>query len=182
MMIIITGTPGVGKSSVSEYLKDKLVDDTFISINSLLEDYDLNLGVDEVRGYKIVDVESMIPIVDKIKHENNENNLFFEGHLTQDYPGADIVIILRCDPMILKDRLDARGWTDKKVHENVSAEILGICSQESYDTYGDIIQEIDTTDMTISEVGEEIIDIINGKTKYGFGDVDFLSKYFTYLD
>ena len=77
MMIIITGTPGVGKSTVSEILDEKFSDVKLISINSLLEEYDLNLGVDEKRGYKIVDVESMIPIVDKIKHENKDKILIF---------------------------------------------------------------------------------------------------------
>ena len=53
MMIIITGTPGTGKTSVTESLKEDF-DAEYISINSLLEDYDLNLGIDEKRGYKIV--------------------------------------------------------------------------------------------------------------------------------
>lgn len=56
MMIIITGTPGTGKTSVTESLKEDF-DAEYISINSLLEDYDLNLGIDEKRGYKIVDTE-----------------------------------------------------------------------------------------------------------------------------
>ena len=69
MMIIITGTPGTGKTSVTESLKEDF-DAEYISINSLLEDYDLNLGIDEKRGYKIVDTEKMIPIVDQIKKES----------------------------------------------------------------------------------------------------------------
>ena len=46
MMIIITGTPGTGKTSVTGELKKKF-DAEYISINSLLDKYDLNLGVDE---------------------------------------------------------------------------------------------------------------------------------------
>lgn len=182
MMIIITGTPGVGKSSVTKYLDEQLPDSEVISINSLLKDYDLNLGTDEIRGYKIVDTESMIPIVDQIKHENKDKLIIFEGHLAQDYPGSDMIVILRCNPMVLKERLDSRNWSDSKVHENVSAEILGICSQESFDTYGDIIQEVDTTDKSISEVGNIIIDIINQKQAYSYGEIDYLSEYFEYLN
>lgn len=182
MMIIITGTPGVGKSSVTQYLKQQRPDAKIISINSLLEDYDLNLGIDEKRGYKIVDTESMIPIVDQIKHENKDKLIIFEGHLAQDYPGADKVIILRCNPVELKNRLSCRNWADRKVHENVSSEILGVCSQESYDTYNDIIQEIDTTDKSVADVGNIILDIIDEKQTYSYGDIDYLSEYFTYLD
>ena len=75
MMIVITGTPGTGKTSVTKKLK-KMVDAEFISINSLLEDYDLNLGTDEKRGYKIVDTESMIPIVDDIKKKTSKDIVF----------------------------------------------------------------------------------------------------------
>lgn len=180
MMIIITGTPGVGKSTITEYIDEKYDNITSISINSLLENYDLNIGIDEKRGYKIVDTKSMVPIVDEIKH-NTDKILIFEGHLAQDYPYADMTIILRCNPEILQQRLKKRRWTESKVHENVSAEILGICTQESYDTYGDNIQEIDTTDMNIDEVAQEIVKIIKGEKSYPYGEVDFLSDYFMLL-
>ena len=68
MMIIITGTPGTGKTTVTKILKNK-INAKLISINSLLESYDLTLGTDEVRGYKIVDTIEMIPIVNKIRKE-----------------------------------------------------------------------------------------------------------------
>ena len=68
MMITLTGTPGTGKTTVSQLLHKRL-DSKLISINSLLDDYDLNLGTDKVRGYRIVDTEAMIPIMDDIKKE-----------------------------------------------------------------------------------------------------------------
>mgnify|MGYP003299153482 CR=1 FL=1 len=159
MMIIITGTPGTGKTSVTESLKEDF-DAEYISINSLLEDYDLNLGIDEKRGYKIVDTEKMIPIVDQIKKESEKDVIIFEGHLAQDYPNADLVIVLRCNPDVLKKRLSTRNWKDAKIHENVSAEILGICTEESYELYGDNVQEIETSDKTIDNLKKDIIEIV----------------------
>ena len=70
--------------------------------------------------------------------------------MAQDYPNADLVIVLRCNPDVLKERLSTRNWKDAKIHENVSAEILGICTEESYELYGDNVQEIETCDKTIS--------------------------------
>lgn len=180
MMIIITGTPGTGKTSVTESLKEDF-DAEYISINSLLEDYDLNLGIDEKRGYKIVDTEKMIPIVDQIKKESEKDVIIFEGHLAQDYPNADLVIVLRCNPDVLKKRLSTRNWKDAKIHENVSAEILGICTEESYETYGDKVQEIETCDKTIPELKNEIIKIINHEVSYHIGEIDYLNEYFHYL-
>ena len=72
MLVIITGTPGTGKTSVTSKLREK-IDATFISINGLLEDYDLNLGTDEKRGYKIVDTDKMVPVVDGIVRDSRRN-------------------------------------------------------------------------------------------------------------
>ena len=181
MMIIITGPPGTGKTTVTKILKNK-INAKLISINSLLESYDLTLGTDEVRGYKIVDTIEMIPIVNKIRKECGDNLLIFEGHLAQDYPSSDMVVVLRCNPDILKKRLDSRNWPEKKVKENVSAEILGVCTSESYETYGDIVQEVETSNLTPDEVADILIDIINKKVEYPLGIIDYLGDYFTYLD
>lgn len=180
MMVIITGTPGSGKTTVTRKLKEK-VNAEFISINTLLEDYDLNLGTDQKRGYKIVDTEKMIPIIDTIKDNTEENLIIFEGHLAQDYPNADFVIVLRCNPEILRKRLNTRNWKDEKINENVSAEILGICTSESYETYGDNVQEIETSTMGIDELANELIRIIKNEVKYPIGQIDYLEEYFQLL-
>ena len=70
----------------------------------------------------------------------------------------------------------------KKVKENVSAEILGVCTSESYETYGDIVQEVETSNLTPDEVADILIDIINKKVEYPLGIIDYLGDYFTYLD
>lgn len=180
MMIIITGTPGTGKTSVTGELM-KRFDAEYISINSLLDEYDLSLGTDSVRGYNIVDTEKMIPVVDKIREDCVKEHLIFEGHLAQDYPSADKVVVLRCNPLVLRERLSSRDWREEKVSENVSAEILGVCTSESYETYFDNVEEIDTTDMSVECVSEEIIKIINGEVSYPLGEVDFLGGYFSLL-
>ena len=181
MMIIISGTPGCGKTSISNILSTK-ENIKVISINYLLDNYDLNLGTDEVREYKIVDVDNMIPIVDEIKEKYEDKTIIFEGHLAQDYPNADKVIVLRCNPLELEKRLNTRDWTDKKIHENIEAEILAICTQESYETYGDAVCEIDTTYNTPEEVADDILDIINNQKEYSLGKIDYLEEYFYLLN
>lgn len=180
MMIIITGTPGTGKTTVTRILREQL-DATFISVNYLLDNYDLNLGTDEKRGYKIVDINKMIPIIDVIQEENSGKDIIFEGHLAQDYPNADMVIVLRCKPDILEERLKTRNWRKEKVHENVSAEILGVCTSESYDSYGDNVQEIDTSSSSASEIADIIVKIMNKEEVYPLGEIDFLEDYFELL-
>ena len=45
------------------------------------------------------------------------------------------MIILRCDNTILYDRLKARGYTEKKINENVECEIFGTISEEAIAAY-----------------------------------------------
>ncbi|RAP53424.1 MAG: hypothetical protein BZ138_00990 [Methanosphaera sp. rholeuAM270] len=180
MIVIITGTPGTGKTSVTERLKEK-IEGEFISINYLLEEYDLSLGVDEKRGYKIVDTEKMIPVVDGIADKSDKDLIVFEGHIAQDYPNADLVIVLRCNPEILNTRLNARNWREEKIHENVSAEILGVCTSESYELYGDRVQEIETSNMSVEEAANCIVDVINRKVSCPIGEIDYLNDYFMLL-
>lgn len=55
----------------------------------------------------------------------------------------DIVLVLRTDNTVLFDRLKARGYTDKKVTENVECEIMQIVldeAQKSYDS--NIVHEV----------------------------------------
>ena len=180
MMIIITGTPGTGKTSVTCELKKKF-DAEYISINSLLDRYNLNLGVDKKRGYKIVDTDGMIPIIDEIRKKTSHKTIIFEGHLAQDYPSADKVIVLRCNPEVLRERLHKRRWSEEKVDENVSAEILGVCTSESYELYSDKVEEIETNDKSISELSDEIVKVIEGDARYPVGNIDYLEKYFSLL-
>lgn len=180
-MIIITGTPGTGKTTVSKILKDK-INAHLISINSLLDEYELSLGTDKIRGYNIVDTEKMIPVVEKIKNNYSDNNIIFEGHLAQDYPNSDKIVVLRCNPDELNKRLSTRNWKKEKVQENVSAEILGVCTSESYETYGNIVQEVDTTNLNPNEVADILFNIFTDKKSCPLGEIDYLTDYFDYLD
>jgi len=48
---------------------------------------------------------------------------------------ARIVFVLRCDPSILARRLRKRRWSQEKIRENVTAEILDYCFINAYSYY-----------------------------------------------
>ena len=58
MIILITGTPGVGKTTVSSILVEK-TGAYLVDINKLVDEKHLYTGIDEERGYKIVDLDSL---------------------------------------------------------------------------------------------------------------------------
>lgn len=52
---------------------------------------------------------------------------------------VDLVLVLRCDTTILYDRLTARGYTGKKLDENMDAEIMQVLLEEARESYAEEI-------------------------------------------
>ena len=103
--IFITGTPCTGKTTVSEVLSNRL-DCKLIKINDLAIENGFVLGIDEDKGYKIIDIDALNDKVSEIISDSDEL-IIFEGHLAHLCSGADKVIVLRVHPEILRKRLEA---------------------------------------------------------------------------
>lgn len=171
-VIFITGTPGVGKTTLASFLKDE-ISASLIKVNELAEEKGLFLGKDEKKGYNIIDLNGLCEEFKKLINKIPEN-IILEGHLSHFCKNPDIVIVLRLQPSLLEKRLMAREYSSSKINENLEAEALGICSSESYEIHGDIVQEIDTSDLSPKELLNLVIEIINGKKTFEIGNVDFL--------
>ena len=117
--IFITGTPCTGKTTVSEVLASKL-NCRLIKINDLAIENDFILGIDEDKGYKVIDIPALNEKVSEIINDSDEL-IIFEGHLAHLCDGADKVIVLRVRPEILQSRLEARNYSESKIHENLEA-------------------------------------------------------------
>jgi len=139
MIVALTGTPGVGKSTAARILRERGYD--VESVSELAEKFDCITG--EVKGSKIVDVNTL---ADKIEREGLR---IIEGHLSH-HLNPDIAIVLRCNPKILKKRLSRKGWAEEKILENLEAEITDVILLEAMDIKK--VCEIDTTKMRAEEV------------------------------
>ena len=174
MLVAITGTPGTGKSFVSEVLRDKSYN--IVDLNKVSVESNFLIGVDEERDTKIIDTDKL----DKFVKENykKEDIVFFEGHLSHLLKCIDKVIILRCHPEILKQRLAKKGWSKNKINENVEAELLDVILCEAVEIHSaKNIFEIDTTAKSRESVVSSIIEIVQNKfkhmKKYNIGSVDW---------
>ena len=173
-IIFISGTPCVGKTTIAEILSQRLNCD-LIKINDFAISNDLVLGIDDEKGYKIIDIENLDILLNKaIK---NHNFLIVEGHLAHLCSGADKVFILRCRPEILKERLKGRNYSESKIHENLEAEALGICSAEALELYDENIFELDVSNLSVDESVSVLFDVVNGDKKLSFGDIDFMDWF-----
>lgn len=114
--------------------------------------------------------------------EKQNQDIIIEGHFSHIYTPTDKVIVLRCDPIELKDRLTKRGYTKEKIKENVEAETLDICLVESIKIHGlKKVNEVDTTNKTIEETTKTIKDIIANKLTIKPGKTNYLEEYFKHL-
>jgi adenylate kinase len=178
MNVSLTGTPGTGKTSVSRILlKNKI---NILDLNKIISEKNFIFGIDKDRNTKIIDIE----ILNKYIHNNFNNNklLIIEGHLSHLLDSIDKVILLRCHPRELKERLIKRNYNKKKINENIESEILDIILCECLSKYSKRnIFEIDTTGLTIENIGNKIINIIKNNfkdKKYSIGRIDWSEEIF----
>ena len=178
MIIVMTGTPGVGKSTISKLLALRL-GAVHMDLSELALREGLTLGWDEERETAIADIERLKALFEE-RVSASEHPFIVEGHYASDVVPPDkatFVFVLRKDPWRLKRELESRGYSMEKVMENVEAEVLDVCLAEAVAAYGeDSVSEIDVTDESAEAVVEKIVSIIGGSKPTGVGKVDWLSK------
>ena len=173
---IITGTPGVGKSSVSKMLAS-ILGARLISIGELVKREGLYTGWDEERETLIADTDRLSERIREII-DAEKRTIIIEGHYAVHVvppEKVDLIFVLRRDPRDLKKTLEDRGYSRRKVMENLAAEILDVCLFDAVDICGvEKLCEIDTTSKSPEEVVDEIISVIKGERKPEVGIVDWL--------
>jgi adenylate kinase len=177
-VILVTGTPGVGKTTISHKLASKL-DALHIGITELVKKKKLITSVDEDRRTLIADTEKVSKQLQETLAKT-EGTIIIEGHYAVDVvPKKDVntVFVLRRDPRELKGALEKRGYEEKKLWENLAAEILDVCLWDALSACGsDKVCEIDVSDKTVEAVVEEIMLVLEKRKDCRFGIVDWLGK------
>ena len=179
-VLIITGTPGVGKSSVSKKLASK-INAELVSIGDLVSKEKLYIKADRKRNTLVADMEKTSNrIRDIISH--SFGTLIIEGHYAVDVVPSEtvsFVFVLRRNPRELKETLKNRGYRESKVYENLAAEILDVCLYDSVKKYGvNKVCEIDVSGRTTDKVTKEILQVLQGKKKCKIRIVDWLGKLY----
>jgi adenylate kinase len=139
-IILVSGTPGTGKSTLTKFLAETL---TFHSIDckELIEKKHIYSGIDKKRGCLIVEpkalnsaLESEISRLKALKTGRNRvSGVIIDSHLSHLFPSkkADLCVICTCALPELKKRLEKRGYSREKVRENLDSEIFSVCLEEA---------------------------------------------------
>lgn len=178
-VILVTGTPCVGKTSVARLLASEL-DASYTDLTSLAFHENLILGEDEERGSTIVDEQKMRRRIGDIVQRADENSVVIDGHYAVSVVPEELatcVFVLRRDPVELRKVMERRGFSEGKLWENLACEILDVCLCEALSVYEEAkVCELDTTGKSVEAVVAEILDILNGSRECRFGVVDWLGK------
>lgn len=139
-VVVVSGTPCVGKTefckkSISQ-LGGEYYDFAYIDVNNFIKENNLSEGYDEERDCLIVDEDKLEQaLTKKIKKlkETGEKGVLIDSHMAHILPNelVDECVILKCSIKELKTRLEKRGYSPKKVRENLDSEIFDICFMEA---------------------------------------------------
>jgi len=177
-VIVITGTPGVGKTTISKALATKLRA-LYLSVGDLVKTENLILGVDVERQTLIADLKKLRERINSIIFSSSQD-VIVDGHYASDVTSRNLVsyaFVLRRDPDDLKIKLKEKGFKELKILENVTSELLDVCLIDTVKNYGtELVNEIDVSFMTIDGVINEILTILKGKKTVKVENVDWLSK------
>ncbi|KAL6849732.1 factor activating pos9 [Amphichorda felina] len=145
--IIITGTPGTGKTTHCESLAER-IGARHVSVNQVVKDKECHEGWNDEYQSWIVDEDKLLDAMEK---DVEEGGCIIDWHGCDLFPRSwiDLVVVLRVDTSNLYDRLTARNYPEAKLQENLDTEIMEVLLQEARDSYDEeIVIELrsDTTE------------------------------------
>ncbi|MBT4192386.1 MAG: AAA family ATPase [Candidatus Diapherotrites archaeon] len=131
MRLIITGSPGTGKTTLAKSLGEKL---NLTVLNE--KDFALKNGI----GSFNEENELEIPIKEFEEKANaflkETDDVLFEGHVVCEAKlHVDKAILIRVDPEELEMRLENRGYSMEKMMDNVFCEGIDYCKKQVIKNY-----------------------------------------------
>jgi len=142
-VIVITGTPGSGKTTHAQLLAQEsplplkhINIGEWVKERGLYESYD-----DEWQSYT-VDEDKLL---DELEPVASAGGVILDWHTCDIFPErwVDLVVVLRCNHTQIWERLEKRGYPLKKIQENNEAEIMEVVLDEARSSYApEIIVEL----------------------------------------
>ena len=144
MIIVVSGTPGTGKTTLSKKLAQKLKYG-YVDVAKLIKENNLPESYDKKRKCDIIDIKKLNKLL--IQIIKNKKNLIIDSHLSHHIPKKyiDLCIITKCDLKQLEKRLKNKKYNKAKIRENLDCEIFDICLNEARQAKHKVAV-IDTTD------------------------------------
>jgi broad-specificity NMP kinase len=168
-VIVITGTPGSGKTTIAIALSKRLNKSKLISVNQVVKEKRLFSSYSK-DGARIVKLNGLKKELEK-RIAASKGTVILDGHLLCELriSGATAIVI-REHLSTLKSRLLKRGYSIGKVRDNIVSEAIDYCGEKARQNYPNTFEVLSGKDATIS-----ILRIIKGKRTEN-RDFDMLSE------
>eukprot|EP01132_Coremiostelium_polycephalum_P006655 gene6655-8234_t len=154
--ILITGTPGTGKSSLSEVLASSH-QMKHLDIGVLVKEKELHDGWDSEFQCWILDEDK---VCDELEDTMNLGGCIVDHHGCDWFPERwfDLVIVLRTEPKTLFERLTKRNYSELKITNNLDCEILQVILEEAIASYkSEIIMELQSNTLEDNEQNQNVV-------------------------
>ncbi|MCW4053481.1 MAG: adenylate kinase family protein [Candidatus Bathyarchaeota archaeon] len=176
-VILITGTPCVGKTTLARQLCKKL-NAAYINLTELAEKEHLIQGEDEKRKTKIINEKKMRRKIRVSLDKAEDGDIIIDGHYAATVVPKNYVtrvFVLRRNPVELRRFMEKNGFQGPKLWENLASEILDVCLVEALSKHErEKVCELDVTGKTVKDSANEVVAIINSRKKCHTGCVDWL--------
>jgi adenylate kinase len=178
-VILVTGTPCVGKTLVARLLTSKL-NAFYVNLTELATTENLVSGKDKERGSIIVDENGMRRKIREIVENCDREYIVIDGHYAVSVVPKRLVthvFVLRRDPVELRKFMEQCGFSGRKLWENLASEILDVCLVDALNVHGEgKVCELDVTGKSVQEVVNVILGVLDGHKKCRVGVVDWIGK------
>ncbi|WWC60082.1 uncharacterized protein I303_102645 [Kwoniella dejecticola CBS 10117] len=165
-IILITGTPGTGKTLHSALLAQELAESStpmkHLNIGDIVKEHGFHEGWDEEWQSWIVDEERLLDYLEGVvnpEQSPSQTGFILDHHDPSLFPErwVDLAVVLTCDNSVLHERLTSRNYPSNKITENVTAEIMQTCLSETRESYDEeIIVELQSLGHEDGEVEENV--------------------------
>lgn len=166
MKILVAGTPGTGKTTLSKRLSQELGCE-HVDISKLIEEkrayiiYNKNLDTYEF------DVEVVTQTLKQ--HLINKKNFIIDTHSVEVVRSIafDYIFVLRVSNSILYKRLLLRKYPKKKIEENIECEIFGVVEEDCLEFFPseNVFAIHSEEDAPSSSTYDEVMHKINTESK-----------------
>ncbi|KAL7718513.1 Adenylate kinase isoenzyme 6-like protein [Entamoeba marina] len=131
--ILITGTPGTGKTLVCSQISEKRNVNS-VNVGDVVKQYGFYEEKDEEFDTLVLDEDRLLDYLEEVQEKNG---LLLEYHSSELFPERwfDLIVVLRTDNTILYDRLVQKGYKANKIENNIDCEIFQVCYDEALDSY-----------------------------------------------
>ncbi|KAI3997351.1 hypothetical protein MKX01_003154 [Papaver californicum] len=131
--ILVTGTPGTGKTTTSSLLSDA-TEFCHINIGDLVKQKNLHDGWDDELECHIINEDL---VCDELEDIMEQGGNIVDYHGCDFFPERwfDRVVVLQTDNSVLYDRLSSRGYMGSKLTNNIECEIFQVLLEEARSSY-----------------------------------------------